>query len=81
MVDCPDLTKQPFTLAKPGLDGNTKLVELGGVPYLLPLVKKEKIYDLKKIAISVKSDPAFIIGAGAGPYPHAGVNCEVFLST
>lgn len=79
VVDCPDLTKQPFTLAKPGLDGNTKLIELGGVPYLLPTVKREKVYDLKNIAATVKSNPTFIIGAGAGPHPYAKTNCEVCL--
>ncbi|EFA09460.2 ester hydrolase C11orf54 homolog isoform X2 [Tribolium castaneum] len=80
VVDCPDLTQQPFTLAKKGLGGSPKLVEVGGVPYLLPLVKREKVYDLKKIATMIGSDPAFIIGAGAGPHPYAGVNCEGILN-
>jgi hypothetical protein len=57
-------------------------MEIGGVPYLLPLVKRDKVYDLKKLATMIDADPAFIIGAGAGPHPYAGVNCEVieFLS-
>ncbi|KAJ3643942.1 hypothetical protein Zmor_026622 [Zophobas morio] len=80
VVDCPDLTQQPFTLAKKGLGGKTKLVEVGGVPYLLPLVQKDKVYDLKKIAPLIGADPAFIIGAGAGPHPYAGVNCEGILN-
>ncbi|KAL3267923.1 hypothetical protein HHI36_007061 [Cryptolaemus montrouzieri] len=76
VVDCPDLTKEPFTLAKPGLGGNTKLVEVGGAPYLLPTVQKDKVYDLKDVAKLANAVNVFIIGAGAGPYPYAGVNCE-----
>ncbi|CAH1170418.1 unnamed protein product [Phaedon cochleariae] len=76
VVECPDLTQEPFTLASKGLGGNPKIIELGGNPYLLPLVHKEKVYDLKNIAKLVGSDPAFIIGAGAGPNPYIGVNCE-----
>ncbi|RZB40837.1 DUF1907 domain containing protein [Asbolus verrucosus] len=80
VVDCPDLTLEPFTLARKGLNGHPKLVEIGGVPYLLPLVQKKKVYDLKKITTIVKANPAFIIGAGAGPHPYAGVNCEGILN-
>lgn len=53
------------------------MVELGGVPYLLPVVQKEKLYDLKDVATLAEVPRAFIIGAGAGPWPYAGVNCEV----
>lgn len=34
---------------------------------------------MNDIAKLVNMDPAFIIGAGAGPFPFAGVNCEVKL--
>lgn len=63
-----------------GLGGNTKIVEVGGNPYLLPSVHREKIYDLKNVAKEIKSDPAFIIGPGAGPHPYIGKNCEVRLN-
>ncbi|XP_019876653.2 ester hydrolase C11orf54 homolog [Aethina tumida] len=76
LVDCPDLTKQPFTLASEGLSGNETLVEIGGPPFLAPLVQRDKVYDLKDIAKLVDSEPAFIIGAGAGPHPYVGKNCE-----
>jgi len=75
-VTCPDLTQEPFTLARKGLDGRPKLVEVGGVPYLLPTVDRSRVYDLKHIANLVNSDPAFIIGAGAGPFPYSGRNVE-----
>nr|CAI5837138.1 unnamed protein product [Callosobruchus analis] len=76
VVDCPDLTKDPFYLASPGLCGNPKIVDIGGPPYLLPEVDRTKVYDLKDIAKKVQSDPAFIVGAGAGPHPYLGRNCE-----
>lgn len=52
---------------------------MGGNPYLLPVVHKDKIYDIKNIVQLVKSDPAFVIGPGAGPHPYIGKNCEVIL--
>lgn len=53
------------------------MVEVGGPPYLLPLVKREKVYDVRDVAKLTNTNPAFIIGAGAGPHPYAGCNCEV----
>ncbi|XP_026477083.1 ester hydrolase C11orf54 homolog [Ctenocephalides felis] len=76
IVECPDLTQKPFCLAAPGLSGNPNLLELGGAPYLLPLVQREKIYDIKNIAKSLDLSPVLAIGAGAGPWPYAGVCCE-----
>lgn len=76
VVDCPDLTKPPFHLAAPGLNGSPKLLEIGGTQYLLPLVNKEKVYELKDIAKLIQIEPVFLTGAGAGPYPFIGVNCE-----
>ncbi|XP_018574995.1 ester hydrolase C11orf54 homolog isoform X2 [Anoplophora glabripennis] len=80
VVDSPDLTQKPFSLASKGLGGNPKIVEIGGPPYLLPIVDRKKVYDLKDIANLINSNPAFIIGAGAGPHPYIGVNCEGILN-
>lgn len=60
-----------------GLNGSPKLLEIGGTQYLLPLVNKEKVYELKDIAKLIQIEPVFLTGAGAGPYPFIGVNCEV----
>ncbi|KAJ0180214.1 hypothetical protein K1T71_003618 [Dendrolimus kikuchii] len=81
VVDSPDLTQPPFHLTSSGLSGSSKLVEVGGVPYLLPLVQRDKIYDLARLMQHLKRDPGFIIGAGAGPWPYTGVNCEYYDGT
>jgi len=52
VVECPDLTKAPFGLASKGLLGNTRLADVGGVPYLIPMSKyKTKVYDLQVILV------------------------------
>uniref|UniRef100_A0A8C9KRN9 Chromosome 11 open reading frame 54 n=1 Tax=Panthera tigris altaica TaxID=74533 RepID=A0A8C9KRN9_PANTA len=76
VVDCPDLTKEPFTFPVKGICGKTRIAEVGGVPYLLPLANKEKVYDVNKIAKEMKLPGAFILGAGAGPFQTVGFNCE-----
>ncbi|XP_054380925.1 ester hydrolase C11orf54 homolog isoform X11 [Pongo abelii] len=76
VVDCPDLTKEPFTFPVKGICGKTRIAEVGGVPYLLPLVNQKKVYDLNKIAKEIKLPGAFILGAGAGPFQTLGFNSE-----
>lgn len=80
VADTPDLTQAPYNLTSPGLTGDPKLVEIGGPPYLLPLVQRDKLYDLALLAKHLQRDPAFIAGAGAGPWPHIGVNCEGIIN-
>uniref|UniRef100_A0A1B6KUZ4 DUF1907 domain-containing protein n=1 Tax=Graphocephala atropunctata TaxID=36148 RepID=A0A1B6KUZ4_9HEMI len=77
VVDCPDLTQKPFSLASQGLNGSTTILEVGGVPFLMPLVDRSKVYDFKDMNQVTGVNPAFIVGAGAGPFRHAGVNCEL----
>lgn len=60
-----------------GLGGKSKLVEVGGPAYLLPLVNRTKLYDITDVAKAAQINPAFIIGAGAGPFDHEKTNCEV----
>ncbi|KAF6206891.1 hypothetical protein GE061_018127 [Apolygus lucorum] len=76
VVDCPDLTEEPFFLAGKGLGGETSLIDLGGPPYLLPLVKRDKVYDFKPLVKQLKVTPSLLMGACAGPWPYFGKNCE-----
>lgn len=74
-VECPDLTQRPFTLAAQGICGSPRLADVGGVPYLVPLAQRDKVYNFDSVARSVDLPGAFIIGAGAGQC--ASVNCEL----
>lgn len=63
----------------------TGLIDLGGVPYLLPLVDRTRIYDMETVipkCIGAKDFPQgwYVSGACAGPWPSQGVNCEVIHS-
>ncbi|KAK6625401.1 hypothetical protein RUM43_005698 [Polyplax serrata] len=78
--DCPDLSEAPFTLACKGLTGKAVIVDVGGVPYLLPRPLREKLYDLRDIGKLLNLDPCYITGAGAGPWPYAGTNCEMMIN-
>lgn len=62
-----------------GLSGSPALIEIGGPPYLLPLVDRTKLYDLREISKKVLSSSSeiFSIGAGAGYHPFLSQNCEV----
>ena len=40
---CPDLRHAPWGLAAPGLCGHTRVLDIGGVPYLMPTVMREKV--------------------------------------
>lgn len=81
IVDCPDLTKEPFTLAAPGLGGNPTVLEIGGPPYLLPTVKRERLYDAQPILKNINyGNESFVIGAGAGPWPYLNCNAEMMMN-
>lgn len=82
VVDCPNLEKSPYHISSTGLCGSPLLMECGGPPYLLPLVDRTKIYDLKEIGQRIYgSEKEFLaVGAGAGPWPLVNTNCEGMLN-
>nr|XP_002131943.1 ester hydrolase C11orf54 homolog [Ciona intestinalis] len=78
VVDCPDLSKAPFGLASNGICGRTRLVDVGGVPNLVPVSQyMEKVYNLQDISERVGTPGCFILGAGAGSKHVVGCNCEL----
>lgn len=77
VVDCPDLTQKPFSLAAPGLNGNPRIADVGGPPFLTPVPQLDKVYTFSHIAELVELPCAFMVGAGAGPHRHIGCCCEL----
>lgn len=86
ITECPDLTQEPYNLPVEGFGGGSRdIVDLGGVPYLLPTVDRTRQYDLREIATKYIGserypDGWYMNGAGAGPWPSIGKNCELVLS-
>lgn len=61
-----------------GLCGSPIILDIGGPAYLLPTAQKDKFYDIKLLLRHLNyNHNALVIGAGAGPWPHTGSNCEV----
>ncbi|XP_054168677.1 ester hydrolase C11orf54 homolog [Oppia nitens] len=78
VVECPDLRQSPFHLAQRGLSGNEKIADIGGVPYLAPIVQRDKYYSFKDmVSVMEMNEKAFFIGAGAGPFKEVQTNCEL----
>ncbi|KAG8335028.1 hypothetical protein J6590_077968 [Homalodisca vitripennis] len=73
------LLQQGSDKEKGGLGGSPTILEVGGVPFLMPLVNRSKIYDFKDMNKVTGVNPAFIVGAGAGPFTYAGVNNDTTL--
>lgn len=75
--DCPDLKAPQYGLVESGLGGKPTLLEVGGPPYLLPLVQRDKLYNIPEITRQIQGPgKIFAVGAGAGPYPIRSSNCE-----
>lgn len=80
VVDCPDLREKPWKLASSGICGRTRIADVGGPPYLIPLPDLSKLYSFDDIANIVELPGGFIIGAGAGSSKFVGVNCEMIAN-
>ncbi|XP_034103449.2 ester hydrolase C11orf54 homolog [Drosophila albomicans] len=74
---CPDLKAAQYGLVESGLGGKPTLLEVGGPPFLLPLVQRDKLYNITEITRQIQGPgKIFAVGAGAGPYPIRNSNCE-----
>ena len=65
-----------------GLGGKPRLLDIGGVPYLIPLAQKNKLYEMKDVPklTGLANDDCLIIGAGAAPWTYLKRNAEVKIS-
>jgi len=77
VVECPDLSQKPWGLAAKGLCGSTRLLDIGGVPYLMPSVQRDKMYEMRDYPKLTDIDQGLIIGAGAAPWPYLDRNAEM----
>ncbi|KAM4620908.1 ester hydrolase C11orf54 homolog [Polymixia lowei] len=77
VVECPDLTKEPFQFPVKGLCGKPRITDVGGVPYLVPLVQRHKEYNMNTVSKEVELPGAFILGAGAVSSRVVGMNAEM----
>ncbi|XP_076024893.1 ester hydrolase C11orf54 homolog [Genypterus blacodes] len=77
VTECPDLTKDPFQFPVKGLCGKPRITDVGGVPYLVPLVQRDKEYNMNTISKEVELPGAFILGAAAAPNRIIGMNAEM----
>ena len=58
------------------------MLDIGGVPYLVPMAKKSKLYNMKdypKLTDFGADEDCLIIGAGAAPWTYLLRNAEVNL--
>ena len=55
-----------------GLCGSTRLIDIGGVPHLLPTPLRDRVYEMKALPgltdYANGSKDGFVIGAGAGDW-------------
>ncbi|KAG5313612.1 CK054 hydrolase, partial [Acromyrmex insinuator] len=80
IADCPNFNGWPYNFYREGLCGNPILLEVGGPAYLLPTVQTDKFYDVKSLLRQINYNyDTLVIGAGAGPWPHTGCNCELIM--
>ncbi|KAJ8266345.1 hypothetical protein GJAV_G00129330 [Gymnothorax javanicus] len=77
VVDCPDLSQDPFRFPVKGLCGKPRITDVGGVPYLVPLAQLDKVYNMNTIAKDVELPGGFILGAGAVSSKTVGMNAEL----
>ncbi|KAJ8372947.1 hypothetical protein AAFF_G00272710 [Aldrovandia affinis] len=80
VVDCPDLSQDPFGFPVKGLCGKPRITDVGGVPYLVPLAKPNKVYNMNGVAKEIELPGAFILGAGAVSSKTVGMNAELIAA-
>ncbi|XP_056412432.1 ester hydrolase C11orf54 homolog isoform X2 [Hyla sarda] len=80
VVDCPDLTQDPFGFPVKGLCGKSRIADVGGVPYLVPTARPDKVYNINTVAKKIDLPGAYLLGAGACSHEKVGMNAEMIFS-
>ena len=60
-----------------GLCGHPALIDVGGVPYLVPTPHLDKVYNIRNIAKQIGLPRGYFLGSGAASSRLTGINCEV----
>ncbi|KAI4884442.1 hypothetical protein NFI96_032110 [Prochilodus magdalenae] len=77
VAKCPDLRQAPFQFPVAGLCGKPRITDVGGVPYLIPMAHKDKVYNMNTVAKELELPGAFMLGAGAVSSKTVGMNAEL----
>ncbi|XP_069470864.1 ester hydrolase C11orf54 homolog [Ambystoma mexicanum] len=80
VVECPDLTCQPFAFPVKGICGKPRIADVGGEKNIFPAVRFDKVYDINTVAKEIQLPGAYMLGAGAVAYRTIGVNAELIHS-
>ncbi|CAK7235387.1 hypothetical protein SBRCBS47491_009276 [Sporothrix bragantina] len=73
----PDLREAPFYLASEGISGNERIGDIGGSQNLRPFPRLDHKYSIRDLMDLMEMGDGLVIGAGAGPFHHVGVNTEL----
>ncbi|XP_069083023.1 ester hydrolase C11orf54 homolog isoform X1 [Pleurodeles waltl] len=77
VVECPDLTEKPFTFPVKGICGSPRIADVGGDRNMIPIVRKDKVFDINTVAKQIKLPGAYMLGAGAVSYQTLGLTAEL----
>jgi len=77
IVECPDFSLDGFGFTGKGLGSDLRIAEIGGQGNLFPIIRREKVFNLKRIAEVCELPECFIFGPGAGPRNFVGINAEM----
>lgn len=59
-----------------GLSGDENVFDIGDTENVFPLMKREKLYNVKDLKRITMSDPMFVIGSSSGPPSFVGADSE-----
>jgi len=62
-----------------GLSGEENVLDIGDVVNIIPVIKREKLYNMRDLQQITGTDPLCVIGPCAGPHPLIEVDSEVSI--